>query len=135
MVESDRSDCVYQSLNRDEIHLVNIVEETVMAGLSCGEVSLLAWPLIQKGASHALTIPDTGVGSMVRWLANPSDGERPSITGGECSASGLIALFAIQQDTELAGGMGLDSESRVLVIGTEGNTDAELYDNIIAGAL
>ena len=31
--------------------------------------------------------------------------------------------------------MGIDSESRVLVIGTEGNTDAEMYDGIIAGAL
>jgi diaminopropionate ammonia-lyase len=135
MVESDRSDCVYQSLKRDEIHLVNIVEETVMAGLSCGEVSLLAWPLIQKGASHVVTIPDTGVGSMVRWLANPSDDERPSVIGGECSASGLIALLAIQHDPALAQDMGIDSESRVLVIGTEGNTDAEMYDSIIAGAL
>lgn len=135
MVESDRSDCVYQSLKRDEIHLVNIVEETVMAGLSCGEVSLLAWPLIQKGASHVVTIPDTGVGTMVRWLANPSDGERPSVIGGECSASGLIALLAIQQDSALAHGMSIDSDARILVIGTEGNTDAELYDNIIAGAL
>ena len=135
MVESDRSDCVYQSLNRDEIHLVNIVEETVMAGLSCGEVSLLAWPLIQKGASHALTIPDAGVGPMVRWLANPSDGERPSVIGGECSASGLIALFAIQQDPVLAHDMGIDRDARILVICTEGNTDAEMYDNIIAGAL
>ena len=135
MVESDRSDCVYQSLKRDEIHLVNIVEETVMAGLSCGEVSLLAWPLIQKGASHALTIPDAGVGTMVRWLANPSDGERPSVIGGECSASGLIALFAIQQDPVLAHDMGIDRDARILVIGTEGNTDAELYDTIIAGAL
>ena len=135
MVESDRSDCVYQSLNRDEINLVNIVEETVMAGLSCGEVSLLAWPLIQKGASHALTIPDAGVAPMVRWLANPSDGERPSVIGGECSASGLIALFAIQQDPVLAHDMGIDRDARILVIGTEGNTDAEMYDNIIAGAL
>ena len=135
LVESDRSDCVYQSLKRDEIHLVNIVEETVMAGLSCGEVSLLAWPLIQKGASHVVTIPDTGVGTMVRWLANPSDGERPSVIGGECSASGLIALLAIQQDSALAQGMSIGSDARILVIGTEGNTDAELYDNIIAGAL
>jgi len=135
MVESDRSDCVYQSLKRNEIHLVNIVEETVMAGLSCGEVSLLAWPLIQKGASHSVTIPDAGVGPMVRWLANPSDGDRPSIIGGECSASGLIALLAIQQDPVLAHDMGIDRDARVLVIGTEGNTDAQMYDNLIAGAL
>ena len=135
MVESDRSDCVYQSLKRDDIHLVNIVEETVMAGLSCGEVSALAWPLIRKGAAHAVTIDDAGVGPMVRWLANSTTADRPNIVGGECSACGLIALLAIQQDPALANDMGIDSESRVLVIGTEGNTDAEMYDNIIAGAL
>lgn len=135
MVESDRSDCVYQSLKRDDIHLVNIVEETVMAGLSCGEVSALAWPLIRKGAAHAVTIDDAGVGPMVRWLANSTAADRPNIVGGECSACGLIALLAIQQDPALANDMGIDSESRVLVIGTEGNTDAEMYDNIIAGAL
>jgi len=135
MVESDRSDCVYQSLKRDEIHLVNIVEETMMAGLSCGEVSLLAWPLIQQGASHVVTIDDGGVAPMVRWLASPTDDNRPSVIGGECSASGLIALLAIRQDAALAHDIGIDSESRVLVIGTEGNTDDELYEKIITGAL
>jgi diaminopropionate ammonia-lyase len=135
MVESDRSDCVYQSLRRDEICLVNIVSETLMAGLSCGEVSALAWPLIQKGAAHAVTIDDAGVGPMVRWLANPTAADRPSIVGGECSASGLIALLAIQADQRLANDIGIDNQSRVLVIGTEGNTDADVYENIIRGAL
>jgi diaminopropionate ammonia-lyase len=72
---------------------------------------------------------------MVRWLASPSDDGRPSVIGGECSASGLIALLAIQQDPALAHDIGIDSYARVLVIGTEGNTDAEMYDDIIAGAL
>ena len=135
MVESDRSDCVYQSLRRDEICLVNIVSETLMAGLSCGEVSALAWPLIQKGAAHAVTIDDAGVGPMVRWLASPTAADRPSIVGGECSASGLIALLAIQADQRLANDIGIDNQSRVLVIGTEGNTDADVYENIIRGAL
>jgi hypothetical protein len=44
-------------------------------------------------------------------------------------------LFAIQQDPVLAHDMGIDRDARILVIGTEGNTDAEMYDNIIAGAL
>lgn len=135
MVESDRSDCVYQSLRRDEICLVNIVSETLMAGLSCGEVSALAWPLIQKGAAHAVTIDDAGVGPMVRWLASPTAADRPSIVGGECSASGLIALLAIQADQRLASDIGIDNQSRVLVIGTEGNTDADVYENIIREAL
>ena len=46
-----------------------------------------------------------------------------------------VPITKIQQDPVLAHDMGIDSESRVLVIGTEGNTDAEMYDTIIAGAL
>ena len=72
---------------------------------------------------------------MVRWLANPTAADRPSIVGGECSASGLIALLAIQADQRLANDIGIDNQSRVLVIGTEGNTDADVYENIIRGAL
>tara|TARA_B100001059_G_scaffold129018_1_gene128887 strand:- start:3563 stop:4696 length:1134 start_codon:yes stop_codon:yes gene_type:complete len=133
IVESDSSDCVYQSLKRDQIHLVNIVEETLMAGLSCGEVSELAWPIIRAGASHVITINDEGVGPMVRWLANPITSDRPAIVGGECSASGLIALLAIQQDPPLANEVGMDDRSRVLVIGTEGSTDTAVYEAIMRG--
>ena len=135
IVESDRSDCVYQSLKRDEIHRVNIVEETIMAGLSCGEVSELAWPLIQKGSSDVLTINDEGVAPMLRWLANPTRQDRPPIVGGECSASGLIALLAIRGDPTLAKSIGIDSDSKVLVIGTEGNTDPDVYQKILQGEL
>ncbi|MDG1683958.1 MAG: diaminopropionate ammonia-lyase [Luminiphilus sp.] len=133
VVESDRSDCVYQSLKRDQIHLVNIVQETLMAGLSCGEVSELAWPIIREAASHVITINDEGVGPMVRWLANPTTKDRPAIVAGECSASGLIALLAIRQDPSLAGEVGVDDRSRVLVIGTEGDTDAAVYAAIMRG--
>jgi diaminopropionate ammonia-lyase len=135
IVESDRSDCVYQSLKRDEIHRVNIVEETIMAGLSCGEVSELAWPLIQKGSSDVLTINDEGVAPMLRWLANPTRQDRPPIVGGECSASGLIAFLAIRGDATLAKSIGINSDSKVLVIGTEGNTDPDVYQKILQGEL
>jgi len=132
IVESDMSDCVYESLKRDEIHLVNITEETIMAGLSCGEVSGLAWPLLKKAVAHVLTINDEGVAPMMRWLANPTHESRPAIIGGECSASGLIALMAIQGDTELAKKVSLNGNSSVLVLGTEGNTDPEIYAKVMA---
>lgn len=135
IVESTLSDCVYQSLIRDEIYLVNIVEETIMAGLSCGEVSGLAWPLINKGTSHVLTIDDEGVAPMMRWLANPLDDARPAVVAGECSASGLIGLMAIRNNVQLAKEIGINRESSVLVLGTEGDTDPEVYQRIMAGEL
>ncbi len=135
IVESDMSDCVYESLTRDEIYLVNITEETMMAGLSCGEVSELAWPPIKYGVSNVITINDDGVAPMMRWLANPTDSTRPSIVGGECSASGLIGIMAIQSNTELALATGMDENSKVLVLGTEGNTDPEIYKKVMEGEI
>jgi len=130
IVESDMSDCVYQSVKQQSIVLVDIVEETLMAGLSCGEVSELAWPLIQHGASHIMTLNDDGVAPMMQWLANPT-ADRPVIEGGECSASGLIGLMSASQNESLKSQLGLDSSSTILVFGTEGATDAEQYEKLI----
>jgi diaminopropionate ammonia-lyase len=133
IVESEMSDCVYQSLATQQIKLVDIVDETVMGGLSCGEVSRIAWPLLQKGVSHVVTIPDDGVVPMMRWLAKPIETIRPAIEGGECSAASLIALLAISGDASLKQTIGVDDQSVVLVLGTEGATDPEFYRKAVDG--
>ena len=130
VMESAMSDCVYESMQRDQIVLVDIVDETLMAGLSCGEVSALAWPILRYATSHVLTVGDEGVEPMMRLLANP-ESERPAIEGGECSASGLIALKTMTDHPELAESAGIGADSVVLVIGTEGATDPEVYRLIV----
>jgi len=67
---------------------------------------------------------------MMRFLAK-SEGERPDIVGGECSASGLIALKTMVDNPELAESAHIDENSVVLLIGTEGATDPELYKEIV----
>lgn len=133
IVESKLSDCVYQSIQNQEIKLVHITEETVMAGLSCGEVSRLIWPILSKGVNHVITIPDDGIVPMMRWLANPIEAQRPSIEGGECSAASLAALLAATSDPVLKEKLGLNEESSVLVLGTEGATDPEFYYQAVNG--
>jgi len=130
IMESYMSDCVLESMQRDEIYLVDIVDETIMAGLSCGEVSELAWPILRHGASHVLTVGDEGVKPMMRYLAK-SEGDRPNIEGGECSASGLITLKTMTDNPELAKSANIDKDSVVLIIGTEGATDPDLYKEIV----
>jgi diaminopropionate ammonia-lyase len=130
VMESYMSDCVLESMQRDEIYLVDIVDETIMAGLSCGEVSELAWPILRHGTSHVLTVSDEGVKPMMRFLAE-SKGERPNIVGGECSASGLITLKTMVDNPELAQSANINEHSVILMIGTEGATDPELYKEII----
>ncbi|MBT6275358.1 MAG: diaminopropionate ammonia-lyase [Chromatiales bacterium] len=131
VVESELSDCVFQSMAAGQMKFVDITEETLMAGLSCGEVSRVAWPLLKSGVRHALTIGDEAVAPMMRWLANPTVKDRPSIVAGECSASGLIGLLGASQDPALKSAIGLNAASRVLVFGTEGATDPELYDRLM----
>ena len=133
IVESDYSDCVYQSLSARKIKLVDIVDETVMAGLSCGEVSKIVWPLLDKGVSHVLTIPDDGVVPMMRALAKPEQASRRSIEGGECSAASLVALMASCSNPDLKKQLRLDQHSSVLVLGTEGATDIDFYQNAMNG--
>ena len=127
IVESDLSDCVYQSVKNQHVQLVNIVDETIMAGLSCGEVSRIIWPLLDKGVSDCITMPDTGVIPMMQWLARPSHQNRPPIEGGECSTAGLSALMALKYDAKLRKAVGIDEQSVILVLGTEGATDPEFY--------
>ncbi|NKC14012.1 MAG: diaminopropionate ammonia-lyase [Gammaproteobacteria bacterium] len=134
VVESMMADCVYRSIKSQDRVGMHIVEETLMGGLSNGEVSQVVWPLLKKGVSAVITIPDEGVMPMMRWLAKPTCAERPPIEGGECSAAGLIALMASASDSALARSLGLDSTSTVLVLGTEGATDPGFYRRALSEA-
>ena len=51
------SACFLESIAAQTPTLVDITEETLMAGLS-GEVSQLAWELLQPSLSHCLAIDD-----------------------------------------------------------------------------
>jgi diaminopropionate ammonia-lyase len=133
VVESSMSDCVYQSITNQNLTMMHIVEETVMAGLSCGEVSRVVWPVLRQGVSHVVTIPDAGVIPMMRWLAQASASGRESIEAGECSAASAIVLMAGTADQALAKSLGLDRNSTVLLLGTEGATDPEFYAQAVAG--
>jgi N-carbamoyl-L-amino-acid hydrolase len=53
------------------------------------------------------------------------------VISGETGAAGLALLQASQAMPHLAQALGLDAHSRVLIIGSEGNTDPEIYRAII----
>lgn len=98
-----------------------------MAGLSCGEVSLLAWEVLKAGADDFMTVSDDWVAPLMRGLAQ---GARP-IVAGESAVAGLAGLVAACKSPDAAAALGLDDSARVLVIGTEGATDPEIYESIV----
>ena len=103
-----------------------------MAGLSCGEVSELACEILQPTLSHCLSISDQAVAPLMRLLGRESFGGL-SLQAGECSTAGLAALLAANKDPKLRRELSLGRDSVVLLIGTEGATDPELYESILKG--
>ena len=129
-VESHMSACMADSIAASAPTPVNITEETLMAGLSCGEVSDLAWDILQPTLTHCATISDEAVAPLMRWFHACT----PSIEAGECSTSGLATLLQAHADETMRSALGLRAESVVMLIGTEGATDPEFYSRTIAGA-
>ena len=129
VVEPELAPCLYESACNGERISVDIQDETMMAGLSCGEVSIVAWPVLASYADHFLTVPDSVVAPAMRLLADAPFGD-PPIVAGESAVAGLAALLAASRQKKLSNLLTLTEESRVLIIGTEGATDVALYESI-----
>ena len=72
IVEPELAACLYESAKTGAATAVAIAEETLMAGLSCGEPSPLAWEVLAEEASDFLTIPESIVGPAVRAFGHTS---------------------------------------------------------------
>ncbi|NQU58069.1 MAG: diaminopropionate ammonia-lyase [Rhodospirillales bacterium] len=130
VVEPDLADCLYQSAVAGVPTPSTGDLETVMAGLACGEVSLIAWDILVSGANDFVTLGDDVVNPTMRLLAEGVKGDT-AIVAGESAVAGLAALLAAGDDPALADAFGLDPQSRVLIIGSEGASDPALYQEII----
>jgi diaminopropionate ammonia-lyase len=130
VVEPERADCVFRSIEADAQMQVTGDLETIMAGLACGEVSGVAWTILHKAASDALAIPDDAAMAAMRALAEGIDGDA-SLVGGESGVGGLAGLLAAAADPTRRQSLGLDETARVLVIGSEGDTDPAFYRQIV----
>lgn len=125
IVESQYSDCIMQSFMQQSPATVEITEETVMAGLSCGEMSLLAWLILSGCCDQVMTIADDQVATAMKLFADGEMAEQ-SLEAGECAVPGVLALMA----SAGAGQFDLAS-ARVLVLGCEGATDVEIYQHML----
>jgi diaminopropionate ammonia-lyase len=128
VVEPERANCLQQSAVEGQPVAVGGDLETLMAGLSCGEVSLLAWEILKPGADDFMTISEDAVVACMQLLAR----SQSPIEAGESAVAGLGAAIVAREDAEMSNRLGLDSSSRIFVIGTEGATDPELYQRLIA---
>ena len=129
VVESELAHCLIKSAQNNTLTSFKIKEETIMAGLSCGKPSLLGWEILNQSADHFITIDDSSITNTMRLLYN----NIPKIESGESSVAGLVALIDLMKKNDVVKKIGINKESIVLLFGTEGATDPEIYKSIIKG--
>lgn len=130
IVEPEQANCLQLSAVNKTLTVVDGKLETYMAGLACGEVSLLAWEILETGTDDFMTINESLVPKSMKMLADGL-GNDPKIEAGESAVAGVAGLMAMLNDAIARARLGLTERSRVLVIGTEGATDPELYHALI----
>ena len=129
-VEPEQSDCFLQSIlhGTGEPVATRGKLNSIMAGLNCGIPSPVTWPIIRDGMHFFLAIPDRYAIDAMRLYA------RQGIISGESGASGLAGLLALTTSKKLHKAkeqLGLDKETNVLLINTEGDTDPVSYGRIV----
>ncbi|MCP5156422.1 MAG: diaminopropionate ammonia-lyase [Ectothiorhodospiraceae bacterium] len=130
VVEPERAACLFESARAGERVALTGDIETVMAGLSCGETSLLAWQVLVDGAEWFMTVSDDAAMAAMRLMADGVAGD-PPVVAGESAVAGVAGLLAAAARPEMAQALGLGPDARVLLFGTEGDTDPELYARIV----
>ncbi|KAA3632826.1 MAG: pyridoxal-phosphate dependent enzyme [Proteobacteria bacterium] len=130
MVEPERADCFFKSALAGEPVAVYGDLDTGMAGLACGEVSPAVWDILRQGTDHFSTVSDLFALDSMRVFANPEHGD-PAIVLGETGAAGLALLMAARAYQPVWRNLGLRPDASVLLLGSEGDTDLEIYREVV----
>ena len=130
VVEPDSAACVLASINSGKIEKIAIKKESIMGGMSCGEVSLVPWKILKNSVHFCVTVSDNYVSKTVKGLANKHFSDE-KIVGGECSTPGITSLIGLSNNNEIRKKINLNEKSNVLLFGCEGDADEELYQKLL----
>ena len=130
VVEPDSAACVLESINNGKIEKISIEKESIMGGMSCGEVSLVPWEILKNSVHFCVTVSDDYISKTVKYLAN-KEFSNEKIIGGECSTPGIVSLAGLNNDYETRKKINLNENSNVLIFGCEGDADEELYKKLL----
>jgi diaminopropionate ammonia-lyase len=125
VAEPDKAACLLASAEAGEPVSIPGDLDTIMAGLACGEPSLLAWQELSRAGDAFMSVPDEAAVECMRLLA------RQGIVAGESGVAGLAALLLAAADPAARATLNLGPDSRVLLFSTEGATDPELYKRLV----
>ncbi|NSX13021.1 diaminopropionate ammonia-lyase [Cupriavidus taiwanensis] len=130
VVEPVQADCLFQSAIQGRAAKATGSVDSVMAGLACGETSPLAWKFLNESVDFFMTISDDDAVTAMHMLARGSERDIP-IVSGESGAAGLAGLAVLRKHDALSAETGLDKNTRVLLISTEGATAPQVFQQLV----
>ena len=130
IVEPDSAACVMESIKSGKIEKIDIIRESLMGGMSCGEVSLVPWEILKNSIKYCISLPDDDIAKTMKLLGNGSFSYK-KIIAGENSAPGVISLISCCEDEKIKEKLKLNKDSNILLIGCEGDTDQAMYQRLI----
>ena len=134
LVEPAGAACFFNSIEIGDgkPHLTKELN-TIMAGLSCGQPSILAWEIIKLYCDAFVICQDQIAMKGVRLLANPVGGDAIVISGESGAVPvGLIdEICSNQEHIAVKERLKFDSTSKILICSTEGDTDPKVYNQIV----
>ena len=116
-VEPGTAACVLASLVRGELGTI-CTSKTIMAGLTCGTPSMLAWPYLRDGLDAAVAVADAGSATAARDLAGYG------IPAGPCGAASLAGTRAAltgEGAGERRASLAIGPDATVVLLSTEGS--------------
>ncbi len=111
-VEPEDAACLLGSLKAGRSVTVR-TGESRMAGLNCGTLSSIAWPVLHGGIDAAVTVSEDQDLLAVKELENLG------FDSGPCGAASLAGLQVALADNGMREGMGITSKSSVVLLSTE----------------
>lgn len=130
VVDPARAACIFETARTGHPVKLQHGEPTVMAMLECYEPSPLAWRILSRVADAFMTVEDETAIEVMNRLARPL-GHDPVVVAGESGGAGLAGLLTAARDPEMRAAIGLDAQSRVLLVVTEGATDPDRYRELV----
>ena len=130
IVEPENANCVMKSIQNNTPTSVSIKKESIMGGMSCGDVSLVPWQILKNSVNNCISVSDKFVSQTVAMLADKVVSDI-SIVGGECSTPGITSLISCCNNEKTKNVLEINENSNILLIGCEGSADMDLYNKLL----
>lgn len=133
IVEPDTAGCYMKSAIEKKFATISGDLATIMAGLSVGEPNIFAYDVLKDIVNYYITCSNEYSALGMRILGNPLPGDQRIISGesGSVGIGMLYAICTLDEMKEVKKEMGINEESEILFISTEGDTDPVMYEEII----